>query len=140
MPVTAAQRHQLFLWFEEHMGQELAPTMMELMPPAGADDLASRSDVHLLRSELRTEATALRTEMAELRSELRTDMAELRSELRTDMAELRTELRTDMAELRTELRSDMAEMKADLVRTLATLLVASHSALLVAVGVFTALA
>lgn len=35
MGVTEQQRHQLFVWFEEQMGEERASTMMELMPASG---------------------------------------------------------------------------------------------------------
>ena len=40
MPVTEHERHQLFSWFEEHMGSERAATLMTLLPPVGWGDVA----------------------------------------------------------------------------------------------------
>jgi hypothetical protein len=45
MGVTEQQRHLLLTWFEEQMGPERAATMMELMPPAGAAELATKRDL-----------------------------------------------------------------------------------------------
>ena len=45
MEVTEYERHQLFVWFEERMGQERAATMMNLIPPVGWFDLASKQDL-----------------------------------------------------------------------------------------------
>lgn len=45
MEVTEQQRHQLLAWFEEHMDPERAATMMELIPPVGASQLASKRDL-----------------------------------------------------------------------------------------------
>ena len=52
---------------------------MELLPPVGWNDIATRADVQAT-------ATLLRGEMAQLRAEQRADMVELRSEVRQDLA------------------------------------------------------
>lgn len=52
MEVTEYERHQLFVWFEEHMGQERAATMMNLTPPVGWFDLASKHDLVELEGRL----------------------------------------------------------------------------------------
>lgn len=49
MEVTEYERHQLFAWFEEHLGRERAATMMNVLPPS---DFATRSDLDALRSDL----------------------------------------------------------------------------------------
>jgi len=36
MSVTEYERNQVFVWFEEHMGKELAATMMSLLPRASS--------------------------------------------------------------------------------------------------------
>ncbi len=63
IPVTAQQRHELFTWFEGQMGKERAATMMELMPPVGADELATKTDLHVLRTELKADMSALRVDL-----------------------------------------------------------------------------
>ncbi len=52
MGVTEQQRHALLTWFEERMGPERAATMMELMPPARADELATKRDLDELERRL----------------------------------------------------------------------------------------
>jgi hypothetical protein len=59
-------------------------------------DLATKSDLALMRSELRAE-------IGEVRSELRAEIGELRGELRAEIGELRGELRTEAGSIRAEM-------------------------------------
>jgi hypothetical protein len=52
MGVTEQQRHALLTWFEEQMGPERAATMMDLMPPTGAAELATKRDLTDLDARL----------------------------------------------------------------------------------------
>jgi hypothetical protein len=52
MAVTERQRHELFKWFEEQMGEERAATMIELMPPTGFAELATKQDLAQLEARL----------------------------------------------------------------------------------------
>jgi hypothetical protein len=52
MSISEHERHQLFTWFEEHMGSERAATMMNLLPPVGWGDLATRRDLELLEARI----------------------------------------------------------------------------------------
>ena len=52
MAVTERQRHELFKWFEEQMGEERASTMIELMPPTGFAELATKQDLAELEVSL----------------------------------------------------------------------------------------
>ena len=52
MEVTEYDRHQLFVWFEERMGPERAATMMNLIPPVGWFELASKHDLLELEGRL----------------------------------------------------------------------------------------
>ena len=114
MSVTEYERHQIFQWYEEAMGSERAKIMMNLVPPVGWGEVATRTDLAAL-------ANGLRGEMSVLASELRGEMAELRGDLRGEMAELRGE----MAELRGEMKAGNAE----LLRTLFFAIVASNATL-----------
>jgi len=139
MSVTEFERHQIFQWYEAAMGSERASIMMNLVPPVGWGEVATRHDLAalgtgvrgemaVLRSELRGEMAELRGEMAVLGSELRGEMAELRG----DMAALGSELRGEMAELRgemAELRGDMKAGNAELLRSLFFAMVASNATL-----------
>ena len=63
MAVTEYQRHQLFLWFEERMGQERAATMMELIPPVGASELATTRDLLDLEQRIDVKLERLRSDL-----------------------------------------------------------------------------
>ena len=63
MEVTERDRQQLFAWFEEHMGEERATTMMELMPPAGARQLATKKDLEVLEERLDARMERLRSDL-----------------------------------------------------------------------------
>ena len=67
MDVTEYDRHQLFVWFEERMGPERAATMMNLIPPIGRFELASKHDLLELEGRL-TNATD--SKFAQLESRL----------------------------------------------------------------------
>ena len=69
----------------ELLGSEEADALMSRMIPVPWHDVATKHDLRLMRSDLDV-----------LRAELRVDMAELRTEFRTEMAELRTDLRAEI--------------------------------------------
>jgi hypothetical protein len=52
MSVSEHERHQLFTWFEEHIGSERAATMMSLLPPVGWGEIATRRDLELLEANI----------------------------------------------------------------------------------------
>jgi len=81
---TDAERRELYDALQHTLGAVPATTLMDLLPPVGWADVARRSDVDNLRTELRGEMAKLRGEMAELRGE----MAEVRAELRGGLAEM----------------------------------------------------
>ena len=49
MDVTEFQRHEVFKWLEQQMGPERAAIMMDLLPPVGWGEIATKQD---LASEL----------------------------------------------------------------------------------------
>lgn len=67
MSVTEYERHQIFQWYEEAMGRERASVMMNLLPPVGWGEVATRSDLAAM-------SASLRGEMSVLGSELRAEM------------------------------------------------------------------
>ena len=114
---TEADRRELFAALERSLGTAPAATLMDLLPPVGWADVATRDDVHAQGAALRGEMAELRGEMAELRGE----MAELRAELKGEMAELRVELKADIADV----RGDLAELRARVDGLVARQLVAN---------------
>ena len=109
MAVSEKQRHELMKAMEGALGPEPAETLMNLLPPVGWADVATRSDLDHLR-------VAGRADVDLLRAELHSEMSELRSDLRAEMGDLRAGLRAEMGELRSELRSEVAGVRVDLER------------------------
>ncbi|HUP68896.1 MAG TPA: hypothetical protein VM142_03670 [Acidimicrobiales bacterium] len=81
MSVTEYERHQIFQWYEEAMGSERATIMMNLVPPVGWGEVATRTELVALGNGIRGEMAAgfaePRGEMAELRGDMKLGNAEL---------------------------------------------------------------
>ena len=92
MSSDAHDVHELYRRLSDQLGPETTELLMSRMPLTPTNELATRTDVELVRTELRSE-------MADLRSELRGEMADLRTDLRTEMAEMKSELKSDLTRL-----------------------------------------
>lgn len=114
MGVTEQQRHALLTWFEERMGPERAATMMELMPPARADGLATKRDLEELERRL-----------------------EARFDARFDGMDARFDARFDGMDARFDAK--LEAMRSATLRTVGTWLFASQAAVITAIGVFSVL-
>lgn len=80
MSVSEGARFKLFQSAQRQLGHDEAVTLMEMLPPVEWSDVATKSDLGVLSSELRTE-------MSELRAELKGEMSELRGELKAEIAD-----------------------------------------------------
>ena len=70
MPSNDDDRRELFDLLESGLGSRTAALLMAHLPPVGWAELATKSDVASLRSELKGEMAELRGEMAELRADV----------------------------------------------------------------------
>jgi hypothetical protein len=91
--MNEAERFKLQQALIQVIGAEPTETLMANLPPVPWTELASKSDLARL-------GTDLQGEMSQLRSELRTEMAEFRGELRTELA-------TGLADIRIELHDEL---------------------------------
>jgi predicted nuclease with TOPRIM domain len=57
--ITEYERHQIFQWYEEAMGPERAAIMMQLLPPVGWGDVATKADLVALEHRLLARADRL---------------------------------------------------------------------------------
>ena len=89
MSVTERQRHELHEWAKRVGDEEVAATLMELLPPVGWADVATKRDLGHLE-------TQLRGEMSVMRSELRAEMAEVRLSMSSLEARLHRDLRVQL--------------------------------------------
>ena len=74
MAVTDAERHHLYEVLKSQLGAASADTLMNLIPPAGWADVATKADLAASKAELAAEIAGLRADMAE-------DLASVRSDL-----------------------------------------------------------
>ena len=97
MAMNEAERFKLQQALIQVIGAEPTETLMANLPPVPWTELATKSDLARLSTELRGEMAQLRSD---LRSELRTEMAEFRGDLRTELA-------TGLAAIRIELHDEL---------------------------------
>ena len=70
MAMSEAQRFELHLGLQKLMGEPMATTFMENVPPSGWSDVAQRSDLSMLDRELRSEINILRVDIERLREDV----------------------------------------------------------------------
>jgi hypothetical protein len=81
MSVSEDERHQLRLWFEEHMGSERASVMMRTLPPVGWGEVATKRDV----DDVRRDIDRFRHDLRELEDRLDARMDAKLGALRSDL-------------------------------------------------------
>lgn len=92
MAIDERTRRVVHARLEDVLGPEVADAVMEMLPPVGWGDVATRADLERF-------VLATRADLDRVASELRIEMSELKTGLRIEMADLKTELRTEMAGL-----------------------------------------
>ena len=121
MSVTESERNKLYNWFEEHMGDARADTLMRLLPPVGWADVATKRDLDALEQRLDTRIDTLAT---------RIDTLATKDELHQLGAALRGELH--------DLRGEMQQMRGDLQQTFIRWMFAAHGATVALLGLLIA--
>ena len=96
MTITEQSRLNLYESMREHHGEEVAVTLMEMLPPVGWADIATKTDLEHLR-------VATKTDIEHLRVATKTDIEHLRVATKTDIENLRVATKTDLEHLRSEI-------------------------------------
>ena len=119
---TERIRHQLYEELKEVLSVDSADELMAYLPPVGWADVATRSDVTMVRSEIDAFRAEMRSETSSVSSGLRGEMSGLRSEMSSDMSNLRSEIdafraemRSDMSGLRSEMMSEMSGLRSEMM-------------------------
>ena len=108
MTITNEDRYALQERANSVLGREHAATMMELLPPVGWADVATKSD---LDAQSETLTLKLRLEWAAAEQRIRGDMASMEMGIRGDMASMERNRRSDMASMQQGHSGDMASME-----------------------------
>ena len=89
MSITEASRFQLRTAIGQILSEEAADTLMELLPPVGWADVATKTDLQHLRDELKAE-------ILNLRNEFKADIHALRVEFKADIHALQLSFETTL--------------------------------------------
>ena len=105
------------------MGEREARALAEGLDQALREEVATRTDVAAVRSDLaevksglRADIAAVRSDLAEAKSGLTADIAAVRIELKGDIAVVKTELKSDLVAVEHKLRVEMQTVKHDMLR------------------------
>jgi flagellar basal body-associated protein FliL len=138
MSITEASRFQLRTAIGQILSEEAADTLMELLPPVGWADVATKTDLQHLRDELKGDINSLRvatkSDLQHLRNELKNDIDSLRNELKNDINSLRNELKGDMLNLQLTIEVNVRKLIHEQTKWLITTMIAMN-AVTVAVAV-----
>ena len=127
MSITEASRFQLRTAIGQILSEEAADTLMELLPPVGWADVATKTDIQHLRDELKSDINSLRVAT-------KTDIQHLRDELKSDINSLRNELKGDMLNLQLTIEVNVRKLIHEQTKWLITTMIAMN-AVTVAVAV-----
>ena len=121
MSITEASRFQLRTAIGQILDEEAADTLMELLPPVGWADVATKTDLHYLNGDIQN-----------LRNELKSDIDSLRNELKSDIQSLRNELKGDMHALQLTIEATFEMRLHEQTRWLITTMIAMNTVMLAA--------
>ena len=127
MSITEASRFQLRTAIGLILSEEAADTLMELLPPVGWADVATKTDLQHLRDELKGDINSLRVAT-------KSDLQHLRNELKSDIQSLRNELKGDMLNLQLTIEVNVRKLIHEQTKWLITTMIAMN-AVTVAVAV-----
>ena len=125
MSITEASRFQLRTAIGLILSEEAADTLMELLPPVGWADVATKTDLQHLRDELKSDIHSLR-------NELKGDIQNLRVATKTDLQHLRDELKGDMRALQLTIEATFEMRLHEQTRWLITTMIAMNTVMLAA--------
>ena len=69
-------------------------------------NLATKSDLNLLRTELKSDISEVKSDIAKVKSDI--------ARIESDISSLRTEVKSDISSLRAEVKSDNSEIRSDM--------------------------
>ena len=119
MDLDEESRRIVHDWSAESGGPEVAAALMANLSPVPPSELATKTGLERLGSELRGEMAGVKIEMVELGSELRVEMAGVKIEMaavKVEMVELGSELRGEMAGVKIEMagmRGEITELRGE---------------------------
>jgi len=131
--VSIEERHRIALHeaARESWGPDVAGTLMEMLPPGGWAEVATKSDIAASSAAVRADLAIMRSDLSAQRRELRAEIASQGKQLRSELAAQGTELRTQIMLLGDrlgsridangqQLRIDLAESQVRMLKWMVT--------------------
>lgn len=81
MSISEAERHEIYELIKSATSDRVANNIMSLLPPVGWADVATKTDLESLRTEMRSEFGSVRADIHSVRADMRTLEANLRTEM-----------------------------------------------------------
>ncbi|CCM64827.1 MAG: hypothetical protein WBB59_13660 [Candidatus Microthrix parvicella] len=132
MSITNEDRYNLQERANELLGKKEGTTLMELLPPVGWADVATKNDLDVQTALLDAKLSLLRSDLDTQLSGLRSDLESKTSGLRSDLEHKTSGLRSDF---QAELESGLRRLESRMFTAFLTLIgvLATMAGLLVAV-------
>ena len=92
MSITEADRHEIYELIKQASSDRVANNVMTLFPPVGWADVATKTDIGSLQTELRGVDIGLRGEIGRVEAGLRGEILRLDSRIDVMASDLRTEM------------------------------------------------
>ncbi len=121
--IENTRRTNMHQVLREKLTVDAADTLMDHLPPGGWSDVATKSDIELLRSEMVVQHVAIKSDIEQLRSEVAVQHASTKSDveqLRSEMVVQHASTKSDVEQLRSEMAVQHASTKSDIVKLAAS--------------------
>ena len=92
---------------EAGLTRKQAEVHLEILEEVVEDEMATKSDILSLKSEMHSQIHGFKSEM-------QNQMQEFRSEIQNQMQEFRSEIQSQMQSLRSEIKGEIQEMRSDI--------------------------
>jgi hypothetical protein len=94
--ITEAQRFEMHTCLRGLMGEEVANTMMEHLPPSGWSDVVRKADLDQVQVALKSDIALVRGDLGQGKAALKSDIEQLHK----DVARVESSLKADIKGLR----------------------------------------
>ena len=129
MAVTESERYELSQVLVEKLGAEGAQTLMELLPPTGWSEVATKHDFDhqraLFRADLDQHRTETRAQLDQHRAETSAQLDQHRAETSVELQELRGEIQASELRLETKIERGLRLNALTVIGVNASLLTAA---------------
>lgn len=93
---------------------EQAEGFADAIAEALHDDLATKSDLRLVKAELQAEIHLVKADIQQVKAELQAEIQQVKAELKADIQQVKAELQQVKAELQADIQQTKGELRAQI--------------------------